>query len=168
MMTRRLILIRHAKSDWGDAALDDHDRPLNDRGTRSAAAIGDWLAARDIRPDALLCSTARRTRETWAGISANLAASTAEHFLPELYHASADRILAAVHGMTDPTIMLIGHNPGIGDTANRIVADPPRHPRFADYPTGATLVVDFRTDDWRGVLWGTGQVAEFVVPRDLD
>ena len=168
MMTRRLILTRHAKSDWDNPLLDDHDRPLNDRGVRSAAAIGNWLAARDLRPDALLCSTARRTRDTWAGIADKLGRGTAEHFLPELYHASSDRILAAIHGMTEPTLMLIGHNPGIGDAAARLVSDPPDHPRFMAYPTGATLVVDFRTDDWRGVLWGTGQVAEFVVPRDLD
>jgi phosphohistidine phosphatase len=69
-MTRTLILIRHTKSDWDDSGLDDHDRPLNDRGRLSAPRIGAWLAEQGFEPDAVLCSTARRTRETWEGISA--------------------------------------------------------------------------------------------------
>jgi phosphohistidine phosphatase len=71
-MTRTLILIRHAKSDWEHPALDDHDRPLNARGQRSAPRIGAWLAAQGLAPDAVLCSTARRTRETWQGIATRL------------------------------------------------------------------------------------------------
>ena len=67
---RRLILTRHAKSDWDDPMLDDHDRPLNKRGQRSAAELGEWLHSRGYEPDEVLCSTALRTRETWAPVAA--------------------------------------------------------------------------------------------------
>ena len=60
---KRLILVRHAKSDWS-LGMADHDRPLNVRGRASAAAIGRWLREKNLRPDQVLCSTATRTRET--------------------------------------------------------------------------------------------------------
>ena len=62
---RRLILTRHAKSDWDDPLLADHDRPLNARGRRSARLLGDWLASRGYEPEEVLCSTAARCRQTW-------------------------------------------------------------------------------------------------------
>ncbi|MEE3099475.1 MAG: histidine phosphatase family protein, partial [Pseudomonadota bacterium] len=64
----RLVLMRHAKSDWGDPGLGDHDRPLNDRGRRAAPRMGAWLAAQGAFPDAALLSSARRVQETWAGV----------------------------------------------------------------------------------------------------
>lgn len=71
-MTKTFILIRHAKSDWDDPLLDDHDRPLNPRGHPSAPRIGKWLSAQGVIPDTVLCSSALRTRETWNGIATHL------------------------------------------------------------------------------------------------
>ena len=71
-MTLQLILMRHAKSSWDDPAAADFDRPLNGRGRRSAKALGHWLRQRGWLPDRVLCSSARRTRETLDGRNAHL------------------------------------------------------------------------------------------------
>ena len=65
------------------------------------------------------------------------------------------------------TVIMVGHNPGIAEFADELMATPPRHPRFADYPTGATLVADFEIDDWSALEPGTGTATGFVIPREL-
>ncbi|WP_319825797.1 histidine phosphatase family protein [Thalassovita sp.] len=163
-MTLRLILMRHAKSDWDDPLLPDHARPLNDRGRASAPAMGGWLKARGYRPDLALVSDATRTRETFAGLGLDCPV----RFLPELYHAGAARMLDVLQDAGDaPTVLMLGHNPGIAECAERLVAKPPAHPRFYDYPTCATLVADFDLPDWSGVRFGTGHAVDFAIPREV-
>lgn len=162
-MTKRLVLMRHAKSSWDDLSLDDHARPLNARGRKAARAIGSWLTSLDIAPDMILCSDAVRTQETHQ----RLKVDGPVHMRPDLYLASLDRILTVLQGAEGDTVMLIGHNPGIGEFANRLVMSPPPHGRFVDYPTGATLVADLPIDDWRAAHFGTGRVVNFLTPREL-
>jgi phosphohistidine phosphatase len=162
-----LILTRHAKSSWGDPALDDFDRPLNRRGQMSARAIGDWLVEQDASPDEVIVSGARRTVDTWALISGQLPNAAPMRSDPALYLSGPEATLAVLRGATGQTVMLIGHNPGFGDFAGRISTAPADHPRFGDYPTGATAVIDFDVTAWGDVGWGQGQVRAFVVPRDL-
>lgn len=166
-MSRTLILIRHAKSDWGDPRLDDYDRPLNDRGRRSARAVGDWLAGLGEVPDACLLSGARRTVETWDILSTAFEHPAQARLDRRLYHASRETILDVLRKADGRVVALVGHNPGIGDFAGAIVGQPPAHPRFADYPTCATTVMRFEAPSWAGISWGTGAVAAFTVPRDL-
>ncbi|MCA0930645.1 SixA phosphatase family protein [Ruegeria profundi] len=163
-MTRMLILTRHAKSSWGDLSLDDHDRPLNKRGRKSAPAIAAWLRANNWLPDEVLSSTSARTHETW-----DLMKLRAEKvsFHRTLYHADPEDILHELSGATGKTVLLLGHNPGIGAFANRIVRQKPDHPRFLDYPTCATTVIRFDTTDWAKVRWKSGAVQGFVIPREL-
>lgn len=167
-MTRRLILIRHAKSSWDEPALDDHSRPLNARGRRAAAAIGRWLASRGYRPETVLVSTATRTRETWAGIAEALGGGPEPRLVGRLYHASPEVMLAVLREAGGATVAMVGHNPGIAAFAAALVAAPPPHPDFARYPTGATLVADFPVEDWAQLRLGTGTVCDFVVPRALE
>lgn len=166
-MTLRLILIRHAKSDWNDQRTADHARPLNGRGRRDAPAIGRWLAMRGALPDQVLCSDARRTLETWSRIAGVLPDPPAVTPVAALYHAPAATMLAVLRSASGTCVAMIGHNPGIGDFAGRIVAHPPDHARFADYPTAATAVIGFDATDWRDIVPGTGRVAAFVTPHDL-
>lgn len=166
-MSRTLILTRHAKSSWGDPTQDDFDRPLNDRGRKSAAALGSWLAERDLIPQEVLVSGARRTVETWQGIAREMPQQADMRSEPGLYHASAPAILGALRTATAPIIMLIGHNPGIGDCAGQLADTAPAHPGFAQYPTGATTVLQFPGQAWRETDWRQGQVLEFIVPREL-
>lgn len=162
-MSRTLILMRHAKSDWDSPGLPDHDRPLNPRGRRSASALGDWMRERGWIPDAVLCSTATRTRQTLEG----LGLEAPVQFLKGLYHAEAEDMHRTLKSATAPSVLMIGHNPGIGDFAHELLATPPDHPRFEDYPTGATLVAEFEIDDWSDLGWSKGRARDFVVPREL-
>ncbi|NUB44495.1 histidine phosphatase family protein [Fertoebacter nigrum] len=166
-MTKRLILTRHAKSAWDDPLVPDHDRPLNERGKAAAADLGDWLASRGYVPDEVLCSDALRTRKTWSGIAPALPGTPILHLKPTLYHAGPDVMLAVLRHATSDTVMMIGHNPGIAEFAHRLVARAPLNPEFQRYPTGATLVAEFETDNWADVAYGAGVTLDFIVPREL-
>ncbi len=114
---RRLILLRHAKSDR-PAGVRDLERPLNKRGRRAAPAVGKRMAEEGLRPDLALVSPATRTRETWAAIKDELGAPPDET-VPEIYEAAAEDILAAIRGASEEaaTLLVVGHNPGLGDLA---------------------------------------------------
>ena len=117
---KTLLLLRHAKSAWSDPRLDDHDRPLNGRGERAAKAMADHIAREGPRPDLILCSTAMRTRQTLAPLVKRLGAPAPPISLENgLYLASEDVLLAHIRGVADgvPTVLLIGHNDGIGQLA---------------------------------------------------
>ena len=167
-MTLRLILARHGKSGWDDPTLDDFDRTLTPRGQRAARAVGRWLASEGYLPGSVVVSGARRTVDTWGQMAPVLPETATMHSDPALYLASSDTMLKVLKSERDPAVLLIGHNPGIADFAARIGSPAPDHPRFADYPTLATTIVDFDADAWADISWGSGQITDFVVPRDLE
>lgn len=165
-MPKTLILTRHAKSDWNSPTLSDHDRPLNSRGKLSAKALGTWLREQKLTPTEALVSSSVRTQETFANLKLNIEPT----ILPELYHASSDTLLQNIDTAEDDTIIVIAHNPGIGELAFRLarmMRHHPSHSRFEDYPTGATLVVQWDTDTWQNLDYSQGEILEFIVPRDL-
>ncbi len=166
-MTYRLILIRHAKSSWSDPDADDHDRVLNKRGHKSAKAVGGWMAERDYVPETVLCSDAARTRETAALILPQLRPAPKLRLSSALYHAAPDTIVELIAQQDVKTLAVIGHNPGIGMLANALVDRLPDHPRFDDYPTCATTVMDFDVGLWRSIGPRKGRLLDFVVPREL-
>ena len=124
---KRLILMRHAKSDWS-ASGDDHGRPLNARGRNSAPAMGRWLADRDWLPDEVLCSTATRTRQTLTLLGLP---DTRTRFERALYLADPDEIIDTLRSASGETWLLLCHNNVIGECAQEIGADFPDHRRFA-------------------------------------
>jgi phosphohistidine phosphatase len=164
---KRLILTRHAKSNWDDPLMPDHERPLNDRGKAAAADLGQWLATRGYVPDQVLCSDALRTRKTWSGLAPALPGTPILELKPALYHAGPDVMLAVLRHAEGDTVMMIGHNPGIADFAARIAAQVPMNPEFGRYPTGATLVCDFAVESWADVGWGMGSALDFIIPREI-
>ena len=162
-MTRTLILTRHAQSAWDSNSPSDHARPLNKRGRQSAKALGDWLRHNQHVPDQILSSSSQRTRETQALMRFEAPTSFSER----LYHASAEIIFQALREAEQNRVLMVSHNPGIAAFAHAIVAAPPDHVRFDDFPTGATLVVQFDIDSWSQLSWSSGKVIDFVVPREL-
>ncbi|WP_342069711.1 SixA phosphatase family protein [Yoonia algicola] len=166
-MTLRLILIRHAKSSWGNPFADDHARVLNTRGQDSAVAIGKWMAEQGYVPDVVLCSDAARTQETMDLILPALPIQPKQQLSGRIYHASPDTILDLIKQQTAETLAVIGHNPGIGMLANGLVKAAPEHRRFSDYPTCATTMIDFDAASWTQVRPRGGHCEAFVVPRDL-
>lgn len=163
---KRLILMRHAKSDWSGGASNDHDRILNPRGQKAAAALGDWLRTNDLIPDQVLSSSSRRTRETLDRL--HLPDEIDVGFLRPLYLAPAQVILNTLKAATGETVLIIGHNPGIGMMAEGALKTLPDDPQFMQYPTGATLVADFGITDWADADWGKANARHFVVPRALE
>lgn len=155
--------MRHAKSSWGDPLLDDFDRPLNARGTRDTARIGNWLDEQGFMPDDALCSTAVRARETLDGLDLK----TPVIFVPELYLAAPARLVGAIRAASSGCLLVIAHNPGMATLAVDLCASEPDHSRFRDFPTASTLVLDFAVDKWSEIQPHSGQPRAFVTPHDL-
>lgn len=166
-MTLRLILVRHAKSSWGEPALNDIDRPLNKRGQKAAPAIAKHLADKDFIPAEVVISPALRTVETWDRMAPVFPDTALIRRVPDLYHAPAAIMMETLQNCAASPVMMLGHNPGIADFAAQLLDRVPAHPKFRDYPTCSTLVASFDAADWAEVQPGTGQVLDFVVPGDL-
>ena len=114
MTTRTMVLLRHAKAET-PSTVPDWERPLTPRGHADATAAGAWLAARGTDPQLVLCSPARRTRETWLDAGSALGGQPEVRFSDELYAASVDALLEAVRAVDDTveTVLVIGHNPAV-------------------------------------------------------
>ncbi|MEH6835791.1 MULTISPECIES: SixA phosphatase family protein [Falsihalocynthiibacter] len=161
----KLILMRHMKSDW-DGMTSDHARPLNPRGRASASKIGFWLENKGFLPDLALVSDSQRTRETFDGLAPYLSQNLVLVFTRALYLAEPAAILAvlAAHKPAPTsTVLLLAHNPGIAALAATLVEEEPRHPKFYDYPTGATTVLEFDGE----IAPHKGKPLGFVIPREL-
>ncbi len=165
--TLNLFLIRHAKSSWNDPFASDHDRPLNNRGRKAAGTIGKWLAAKGHIPDQVLCSTAARAVETWAGIEEKLGVCGGTITSRRLYLADPVVLMDAIRQAQGRTLFLIGHNPGIAMFAEILTRAFPADPNFHRYPTCATTHFRFDTDEWSGVGEGQGEIVDFITPQQL-
>lgn len=162
---KRLILMRHAKSDWSNLDASDHERSLNARGQHAAKLMGNCLRARQLLPDHVLCSDAKRTVETLGLLALRNADTTVSR---ALYLAEPDQLAAALKRRTEDCVMIVGHNPGCAILAEMLLQQAPDHPDFYRYPTAAVLVADFDIATWTTLGVGTGKLAHFTVPRDLD
>jgi phosphohistidine phosphatase len=172
VVMRRLMLMRHAKSDRSSLGTRDRDRPLDGRGKAAAPRIGAYMALHDLMPDRVLCSPARRTHDTWSLVAAAFAKPPAVEFDDRLYDASPDTILDVVRktGSDIHSLLVIGHNPGLQDLAGLLIAsgDVEARERLREkFPTAALLVIDFAFDDWRKLHRRAGRLDRFVTPRSL-
>jgi phosphohistidine phosphatase len=167
---RRVYLLRHAKSSWKDSGLADHDRPLARRGRRAAHAIGGHLREQGVAPDLVLCSTARRARETLEGIGPSLGRGDVR-FEAGLYGAPPGVLLRRLQELPPSvrSVMLIGHNPGLQELALVLARQGSRLEALAaKFPTGALATVAFRGSGWPALDRGSAELIDFIRPRDLD
>jgi phosphohistidine phosphatase len=168
---KQLYVLRHAKSSWEEPWLDDHDRPLAPRGRRSVTALAEHVRAIGIQPELVLCSSARRTRETLDGVAPG------GHALiePALYSAGADGVLERLRRVPESTqsVMVIGHNP----TLQVLVLELADAGAAADtgsdlesvrlkFPTGALATLTFNCE-WSELAPGRAALVGLVQPRDL-
>jgi phosphohistidine phosphatase len=165
----RLMLLRHAKSSW-PSGIQDAERPLSDRGEAAARLMGGYMAHHSLTPDRVLCSPARRTRDTWAGVSAQLPAHVDVVFDGRLYLAGRQGILSVIRDQDDAVhaLLLIGHNPGLQEAAEWLIAsgDVEQRERLREkFPTAGLAVIDFALDTWSGVHELSGRLEHFVTPR---
>jgi phosphohistidine phosphatase len=168
---RRLLLLRHAKSAWPDVA--DHERPLARRGRRDAPAAGRWLRESDCLPDRVVCSTARRARETWQLAAAELRAAPQARFDQRVYEATAGQLLDLAH-LTPPgtrTLLIVGHDPAIRELTLALASTEADDAGTLErvrlkFPTAAIAVLAF-AGSWPKLAPGQARLADFVVPRGL-
>ena len=172
LVTMRLLLLRHAKSEKAEPGMADHERGLNARGRKDAPTMGAYIAHHRLLPDLVLVSTARRTRETWKRLAKELPGEPAVSYDDRLYDAAARAILDLVK-QTVPavqTLLVIGHNPGLHDAARLLIAsgDVEARERLNEgLPTSGLAVIDFAADGWRKVHPRGGRLERFVSPRSL-
>lgn len=139
----QLILARHAKSDWADEGLDDHDRPLNDRGRRDAPAMARSVLRRGVRPEVLLSSTAVRAAATAAAFGEEFEVEVTER--AELYLAEPDALLEAARTSGAAEVMVVAHDPGMSALVSRL-AD-----RDVRMVTAAVAIFTWHDGDWTDV-----------------
>jgi len=160
-MTRTLVLIRHAKAEQFGPS--DHERPLAERGRRDAASAGLALAEVGILPDQVLVSTALRTRQTAAEISAAAGWAVEQWFDSTLYDAGTDTVLELLHALPDETgtAVVVGHNPTMALTAHLL--DDGAGVPLGEFDTCAIAVFDVE-GPWAGLDTAGGRVRAFLVP----
>lgn len=170
---RRLMLLRHAKSDWSQPGQRDHDRELSARGRTAAPQIGAYLAARALAPECALVSTARRTRDTWKLVAPSLATRPKTLFDDRIYEARPGDILAAIRETpaSCQSLLVVGHNPGLQELALLLIKDGSQDDidRLAEkFPTAGLAVIDMPADDWASMRTGSGRLDSFITPRGLE
>lgn len=171
---RQLILLRHAKSAWPDD-VPDHERPLAPRGRRDAPAAGIWLRKTDHVPDRVMCSTARRARETWHLAQEKLDASPQTVFEDGVYGASSVGLLHLAHQTPADihTLLIVGHDPAMRGLTLDLASEQPGRLEAealgrirAKYPTAAIAVLNF-LGNWSELGPGLAQLSDFVSPSDF-
>lgn len=172
-MMKSLLFLRHAKSSWSSPGLDDHDRPLNGRGRAAAATMGQYIAQNGLMPDLILCSTAKRARETLERASGAWSRIPPVHVEGGLYSFSGGAGYLDLIRQTDGGIgalMLIGHNPTIEILVDQLMGDGETEAveKLAHkYPTAALAVLEFDIEAWHQVEPGGGTLTHFILPREL-
>ncbi|MGF6313203.1 phosphohistidine phosphatase [Bradyrhizobium sp. i1.8.4] len=173
---RRLLLLRHAKTETDAPSGRDQDRRLDERGHRDAAEIGGWLARHPRLPNLALVSPAVRTIQTWEIVREALKDAGPRpkvEYVPDLYGADPAQLLTAIRmaSVTDPKrLMLIGHNPGMHEFALMLTGSGDEAAKRAlgnNLPTSGLAVFDFATDDWNDVSFRRGKLVLFVSPKLL-
>jgi phosphohistidine phosphatase len=169
--SRTLYVLRHAKSSWDEPMQSDHDRPLAPRGRRAAELIARYVSDERIEPELILCSTARRARETLAAIPVGPAP---RRFEPGLYHAGVDELLTRLEAV-DPqvaSVLLVGHNPALQMLVLRLAgSDVQLVPGALEdvrrkFPTGALATLRLRSG-WADLRAGGAELAGYVRPKAL-
>lgn len=158
-MDRTLVVVRHAKSDWGTGT-SDHERPLNERGRRDAPALGRWLAANVPAIDLAVCSTAARARQTWRLAAAQLPAPPPTRHDARVYGATPDALMSVLDELADVvgTAALIGHNPGLSELVHAVSG------QAVELRTSAVTVLEW-DGTWADVWGRRATPAAHATPR---
>ncbi|MBW4890730.1 histidine phosphatase family protein [Mucilaginibacter sp. HMF5004] len=160
---KKLMLVRHAKSDWGDAFLDDFDRPLNNRGLQSAPEMASRLLKKHIIPQYSISSPALRAKTT-ANIFADKLGLAEPTYNRSIYEAKYADLLRLINELPDAYdfVALYGHNPGLSDLLYGLTGD------MNDMPTCAVAIINFNLPEWKMISGDTGRVEYYDYPKSGD
>ncbi len=173
---RRLMLLRHAKTENDAPSGRDQDRRLDKRGRHDAAEIGSWIGRHPPSADLVLVSHAGRALQTWEIAWEAMKEEVPEpevELVPELYGADVSQLLETIRDASsaDPhRLMIVGHNPGLHELALALAGsgDPAGRKALTDnLPTSGLAVFDFEIDDWADVAFRRGRLVLFVSPKLL-
>ena len=163
---KKLYIIRHAKSSWSDLTLSDFDRPLNERGERDAPRMGKRLKEKQITPDLLLSSPAKRAIAT-AEYIAHAMNYPIQNIKTDrkLYHADEDGMLNIVKSINNKhdEVLIFGHNPGLTEFVNRLT-----NSKIENIPTCGIAACTFHADSWNLITWNSGELKFFDYPKRKD
>jgi len=164
---RTIYLVRHAKSSWKNAELDDIDRPLNGRGVRNAYEMAGRLEQQNIVPDILVTSPAIRAAHT-AIIFARVLGypGTKIRFNEDLYGVASHQFLEIIQEIKDSrkTAMLFSHNPGVTNLANDLVGN---EAEIENVPTSGIVCVEYNVNSWSKIKPYTGKLYFFDYPKKM-
>lgn len=157
---KTLHLLRHAKSDWSDSGIADHERPLNRRGKQARKVIAEHVTGWKV--DLVVCSTARRARATAKPVVEVLACPV--RYDDALYSATPDGLLAVLRELPerDDAVVLVGHNPSMEELTELLCGKSP------EYPTAALGTIAMQIDNWNAIAPGCGTLTAFVTAAQLD
>ena len=169
-MKRKLLILRHAKSDWGADYTRDRDRPLNKRGKNDAHLIGKWMAQQQLFPDLVLCSPAKRTRSTLERVltySNKLDLKT--NYLESLYHADLATLLEAIGNVPDSIqrLLLVGHNPGLDALLVHISKQGPPYTDSGKLMTTANLALLEIPGTYQDIQQHDANLVTLIRPKEL-
>ncbi len=172
---KTLCLMRHAQASRR-IDLQDFDRPLAPDGLKAAHGVAQVIHAEDLVPGLVLCSGARRARETWEIVETHLGPDAARRvsldLRDDLYLASPDRLLKALHGLSDAAnaVLVIAHNPGLHRLASGLAGPASRQGALAalrrGYPPAGLAVLSFQAECWAEIAPGGGCLERFLHPSD--
>jgi phosphohistidine phosphatase len=160
---KQLLIIRHAKSDWGDFKITDFDRPLNKRGLKNAPEMAQRLLDKGIIPQLLVSSPAKRAITTAKYFAETLGFSKKEiQEEPAIYEATTSTLLRTINNLDNKYdfIALFGHNPGLTDLAIKL-----SNFDVANIPTCGMVLIEFPFDDWKLISSGTGEKKLYDYPK---
>jgi phosphohistidine phosphatase len=170
---KTLYLLRHAKSDWSDPDRPDFERPLNRRGRRVAPLMGRELRRRGWHPERVLCSAARRTRETWTLLAAELGDAPKLGFRRGLYLATPAQLMRTLRRMPPAleSVLVLGHNPGLQSFALGLSNADSRAKALErlerKFPTAALAVLRCPIEAWEALEWDSARLTHCLLPREL-
>jgi len=170
---RRLMLLRHAKSDRSEPGGSDRERVLNGRGRETAPRIGAYMASHGLVPDLVISSPAARTKETWELVAPALRKPPRVRYDEDIYR-NDPRLLIDLIAETEPgvqVLLLVGHNPSLASVAELLTASghgDARQRLRENFPTAALAVIDFPFDSWDAIHPRSGRLDRLITPRLLE
>ena len=159
---KTLYILRHAKSSRDSPAMSDFDRPLNERGRRTAPFVGEMMRQREFLPEIILSSPAVRARETAILVKQSAAFSSEIQFADKIYEASPIRLMQIVSAIDEnfASALLVGHNPGLEGLIAMLSED------NGNLPTAALAIIDLESDSWSGISPSCCQLRQIIRPDD--
>ncbi|NMC46522.1 MAG: histidine phosphatase family protein [Chloroflexi bacterium] len=161
---KKIFLMRHAKSSWKDSNIPDHDRPLKKKGEKDAKAMGKMLKGKKLSPDVILCSSAKRAKQTAALFKDAISFDGKIEFDDKLYMAEVSDLITAIKKAPKKakSVMVIGHNPGLEALLQTLTG------KVETLPTSSIAYISVPVDEWSDLSVDVdGKLKKLWRPKDL-